>query len=229
MERHGGCEGSREEAHCWEPFTQLHGSLRMQTSALPEAIHANTSKQESEMAGVEVRGLPELLRALEQLGPKIENNIMRGALRAGMKVIELEAKRNVPEKSGELRKTVRSGVKRKKVNGKLVAYVAAGPKAKPVKGKKAAKNADHGWYAHFVEFGTAAHIIKARPPNRALAGGVAEVHHPGAAKHPFIRPAVDTHGHAAIEAVRDYVRRRLSNEHGIQTPDPGAVEPGDEN
>ena len=174
------------------------------------------------MATVEIKGMPELLAAMKQLGPKLENNVLRGALRAGVKVIELEAKRNVPKMSGELRATIRSGLKRNKVDGKLVAYVAVGPKEKPNKGKKAAKNADDGWYAHFVEYGTAAHLIKARSPNKELAIGVAQVQHPGAIKKPFMRPAMDTHGQAAIEAARDYVRKRLATKHGIHLPDPEA-------
>lgn len=180
------------------------------------------------MAKVEVKGMPELLAALEQLGPKIENNVLRGALRAGMKVIELEAKRNVSVVSGELQRTIRSGVKRKRVNGRLVAYVAAGPKEKPVKGKKAAKNANDGWYAHFVELGTASHLIKAKPPNKTLAIGPAEVMHPGATKKPFIRPAVDSKGQEALEAARDYVKTRLSKKYGIEMADPNAVDQDDE-
>ena len=176
------------------------------------------------MANVEIKGVPQLLAALERLGPKIENNVMRGALRAGMKVIELEAKRNVSVVSGELKRTIRSGVKRKRVNGKLVAYVSAGPKEKPVKGKKAAKDANDGWYAHFVEFGTASHIIKARPPNKTLAIGPAEVMHPGAPKKPFLRPAVDSKGQEALAAARDYVKKRLSKKYGVDIPD---EEPGD--
>jgi hypothetical protein len=71
-----------------------------------------------------------------------------------------------------------------------------------------------------VEHGTAAHIIRARPPNKMLAIGVAAVHHPGAKKRPFLRPAMDAQGQAAIERMREYIRTRLATKHGIDVPAP---------
>jgi HK97 gp10 family phage protein len=162
--------------------------------------------------GLKITGLAELKRALEQLPVKMENNILRGALRAGAKVLATEAKANVHSISGDLAASIRYGCKTQLQSGKLVATVSAG------KAKKGKKN--KAFYADMVERGTAAHIIKARKPNRMLAIGVAQVQHPGSQKKPFMRPALDQHGQAAVERVREYIRERLANKHGIEVPAP---------
>lgn len=164
------------------------------------------------MSDVQIKGLAELNAALQQLPSKIEANIMRGAIRAGAKVIAKEARENVHNVSGLLAGSVRFGAKLDKVEGKVQGYVRAGGRAK--KGKHSA------FYAAMVENGTAAHVIKAKAPNRMLAVGVAKVEHPGSRKAPFMRPAMDQHHSAALEAVREYIRNRLSTKHGIEVPAP---------
>jgi HK97 gp10 family phage protein len=164
----------------------------------------------------EVKGLVELKRALDDLPNKIQNNIMRGAMRAGAKVLAEEAARNIHSVSGTLADSIRVSTRMK--GDTVVGRVVVGDKGK--KGRASA------FYARFVEFGTAAHVIKARAPNRMLAVGVAQVQHPGARKKPFLRPALDSKGRDAVEAMREYVRRRLSTKHGIEVPAP--LEPGDE-
>ena len=174
------------------------------------------------MGDVKIKGLAELQAALAQLPVKMENNILRGALRAGMKVIATDARRRVSVVSGELRDTIRSNCRPDKRIGKLVAYVKAGP----VEGtsRKDAK----GWYAGWVEYGTAAHLIKVRPPGKALAVGVAQVQHPGSRKKPFLRPAFDTKKGEALEVIREYIRKRLALKHGIDVPGPDSGEREDD-
>jgi HK97 gp10 family phage protein len=162
--------------------------------------------------GLKITGLAELHRALQQLPVKVENNILRGALRAGAKVLASQAKENIHTVSGDLAASIRYGCKTQLQSGKLVATVSAG------KAKKGQKN--KAFYAHMVEHGTAAHVIKARKPNRMLAIGVAQVQHPGSQKRPFMRPALDQHGQAAVERVREYIRARLLLKHGIDVPEP---------
>lgn len=164
------------------------------------------------MSDVQIKGLAELQKALDQLPAKIEANIMRAALRAGAKVIANEARQNVNSVSGDLAASVRFGAKIDRRDGRVEAYIRAGGKA-----KKSGKNA---FYAHMVERGTAAHIIKARPPNKMLAIGYAQVQHPGSRKKPFMRPAMDTQAQSAVAAVGEYIRGRLSSKHGIDVPAP---------
>lgn len=164
------------------------------------------------MADTTIKGLAELQAAMDQLPAMLEANILRGAMRAGAKVIAAEAKRNVHSVSGDLAASVRFGASLRKSEGKLTAYVRAGGRGK--------KNRRAAFYANMVELGTAAHVIKARPPNKMLAIGVAQVKHPGSQKKPFLRPALDMQHQAAVERMREYIRTRLALKHGINVPAP---------
>ncbi len=141
---------------------------------------------------------------LSALPEKIEKNIMRGALRAGAKVIMDEAKRNVPIKSGDLRKSLRLSTNSKK--GVVTATVKAGSKK--------------AYYWRFVEFGTAAHVIHAKKDGALVFGGIFSklaLHH-GARAKPFMRPALDTQANVAIQAVGDTIKKRLTKE-GVNASD----------
>jgi HK97 gp10 family phage protein len=153
-----------------------------------------------------ITGGDELLAQLQDLPAKIERNVMRGALRAGAKMIADEAKQLCPvgtdvpkgHVQGALRDSIRVSVK---VSGGLItASVKAG-------------NAQ-AFYAHMVEFGTARHFIK--PKNRKslfVAGLLREsVDHPGAKKKPFMRPAADGAASQAVDAIVQYLQNRIPNE-----------------
>jgi len=152
---------------------------------------------------VHVKGLAELQQFLDQVPPKIEANIMRGALRAGMNVVKPVAKANIHSVSGQLAAGLAVGTQHKGsvVIGRLVA-----------RGK-------HAFIARWVEFGTAAHLIKARFGRSLNLGGVfaKSARHPGAAPHPFLRPALDTQAQAAVIAAGEYIKDRLSTKHGLDT------------
>lgn len=170
------------------------------------------------MSSNTVKGLADLKRAMAELPAKIEANMMRGAMRAGGKVIAEAAKASVNSVSGELAQSIAVGTRLK--GGQAVCTVTAG---KPT--KSGGKTKRLGWYAHIVEGGAKAHVIKARR-GKLLAIGVKKVNHPGAKARPFMRPALDTQGLAAVEAVREYLRKRLATKHGIDVPAP--LEEGDE-
>jgi HK97 gp10 family phage protein len=139
----------------------------------------------------EVKGLKELFDALEQVPAKLENNILRGAIRAGSKPIVEEARRRAPVlKSldprrvfGALAKSIRARAVRMR-GGLLMGGVVAGGAA--TVGRGADKVQAEPFYARFVEFGTAKN-----PPQA------------------FLRPAVDTRVPAAIDATADYIRGRV--------------------
>lgn len=170
---------------------------------------------------VHVKGLAALQKALDELPAKIEANIMRAAMAAGARVIANRAKEIAPleanppglhayKKSlgwspGELRRSIRVTSRAKA--GRVTATVRAGNKL--------------AYYAHMVEFGTAAHLIKARKGGVLFFGGktVKQVMHPGARKNPFMRIAMDAEAQRALVAVGERVRRRL-NAQGINVPDP---------
>lgn len=148
--------------------------------------------------GFDIAGLDELNRILQELPAKIEANILRGAARAGQKVILEAAKANVPVKSGALRDSLR--IKTRIRKGEVTATLVAGNKV--------------AFYAHMVEFGTARHLIKPKKAKSLFFAGLARkvIDHPGAEQKPFMRPAIDSAAPQAIEAFRDYVATRLPKE-----------------
>lgn len=168
-----------------------------------------------------VKGLSDLQKALDTLSDKIHNNIMRGALRSGAKVFRDHAKAICPVEAsgafskykaslgwtpGELQRSIRLSARL--AGGAVVAKVTAG-------NKKA-------YYAHMVEFGTAAHWIKPDNAKSLFFGGHShkEIYHPGARKNPFMRITFDAHSREAVEQVGGYVRARLTKD-GINIPDSG--------
>jgi len=142
---------------------------------------------------------------LQQLPVKVERNIMRAAMRAGANVFKAAATHGVPVDDGALKASIRVTTRSK--NGAVYASVKAGGRAAP--------------HWHWVEFGTAAHKIKAKPQHALSFGGttVREVDHPGAKPHPFMRPAFDAAAAAAIAAAAAKIRQRLTKE-GINVPTP---------
>lgn len=165
------------------------------------------------MADVTVKGLSELQTFLDQLPAKLEANIMRGALRAGMKPIQAAAKAKVPRKTG----TLADGLKiyTKVSNGKVIARLRATGK--------------DGFLAYWFEYtGARAHEIK--PKNRRsmfIAGIFSElVQHPGFKPKPFLRPALDEQAQAAVIAAGEYIKNRLATKEGLDTS--GIMIEGDE-
>jgi HK97 gp10 family phage protein len=149
------------------------------------------------MTDINVSGLKELQAFL-----------MRGALRSGCKPILEQAKSNVPVKSGELRDTLRISSSIKKQDGKVTASVKAG-------GKYRGKDA---YYARWIEYtGAQPHSITGR---LFVNGGVyTRVSHPGFSAKPFMRPALDTRANDAVMAAGEYIKKRLSTKHGLDTSD----------
>ena len=173
------------------------------------------------MSEQSVTGLAELQQFLDQLPAKLEKNVLRGAMRAGAKVQLERARQLVPVGppgtenariyggyAGALRDSLRISTT---VRGSTV-------KATVKAGGKTRGGADV-YYAHMVEFGTAAHFIKPKNRKSLFFAGLARevINHPGAKKHPFMRPALDATVQAAVQAVGAYIRKRLTKE-GIEVP-----------
>jgi len=150
--------------------------------------------------------------------------LLRGAGRAGAKVIADEAKDRV------ISDEVRSGIKvaTKAEDGRIIAKVQ-------VKGKFA-------FIAPWLEYGTDPHFISVddsqrggmsvrKVNERVKAGSLviggnfvgSTVHHPGARPHPFLRPALDTKENEARNAAQHYINSRVGRT-GIK----GGPEAGDD-
>jgi len=155
------------------------------------------------MADQNIKGLDELLKFMDQLTPKIEANVARGALRAGMNVVKPIARSNIHNVSGELSRGLKVGTRRR---GSLV---TSNLKA----------TGKHRSIAHLVEFGTRAHNIAAKAKGWLSFMNIfrKEIHHPGARPRPFLRPALDAMQTPAVVAVAEYMKNRLATKHGLDT------------
>jgi HK97 gp10 family phage protein len=151
-----------------------------------------------------ITGADDLSKALMALAPKVEKNILRGAVRAGSVVIQKEAQARAPvlqspdprRKAGTLKNAIKvrgSKVVQGKVvvGGVVVRPLTAGQiaKFKARSGSAGANNPNDPFYANFVEFGT----VKMAP-------------------RPFMRPALSSKAQSAIDTVAQYTRDRLDAE-----------------
>lgn len=174
---------------------------------------------------MQVTGLAELHKTLQSLPTQIETNILRGALREGLKVIEQDAKARAPVKDGALRESIKIRFKRQRLKkaGMAVMQVVAGGKA--------------AWYAHLIEYGTASYytgkgktvgkpyMIRAKDStgkelSNPLKKGALRIGakmanqaiHPGIKPQPFMRPAADLLSGKALDEFTRYVQKRLPKE-----------------
>ena len=155
------------------------------------------------MSNVHIKGGAELNKFLQQLPAKIEQSVLRGALRAGANVVMAEAKANVPVDSGQLRDGLKVSTSSRR--GRVTAKVKATGK--------------HAFIAPWLEYGTAAHKITAKKGKGLFFGGlfVKGVQHPGSRPKPFMRPALDGRAQDAVVAAAQYMKRRLATKNGLDT------------
>lgn len=154
-----------------------------------------------------VTGLADLQKFLDQLAPTMEAKYMRGALRAGMKVVRPVAQGMIHSVSGMLARGLKIG---SRLKGHVVtAYMRA--------------TGEHASVAIWLEYGTAAHVISGRVSGWLAFSGVfrKRVEHPGFRARPFMRPALDTQASAAVVAVGNYLKRVLATKQGFLT---GSIE-----
>lgn len=153
---------------------------------------------------VSLSGFHELEKRLKDLPARIGGKILARAVIAGAGVIRDEAKRLCPKNEGTLAKSIRATRKKGTKQGEIVYLI------KPGRGKKA-----NAWYAHLIEFGTAAHIIRAKKKKVLAANGTVYgkvVRHPGTHPRPFLRPAFDTKWREAIEKIRERLGQGIMKE-----------------
>ena len=160
------------------------------------------------MVDVPVQGLAELDALLKTLPSRVEANILRGAVRAGQKVVADKAKAEVPEDTGDLKRSIRVKTDfRAARRGYVRADVVAGNAA--------------AWYAGLIEFGTAPfysgpgttstrapYVVKpTRREGARDSGGV--LREAGTHPQPYMGPAAELLDGPALNAFVAYVQRRL--------------------
>jgi HK97 gp10 family phage protein len=146
-----------------------------------------------------ITGLDALSAQLSQLPLNIQKKLLRGALRAGLKITLKQARESIHSVSGDLAGSLRISTRAAK-NGDVVATLKAGSK--------------QAFYAHMVEFGTAAHVIEASGAKAVSFNGqtFSKVEHPGSQQKPFMRPALDaaaTSNSDVFKAVAAYLAPKI--------------------
>lgn len=149
---------------------------------------------------VHVKGLAELQEVLNQVPPKIERNVLRTGLRAGMNVVLPVAQANIHSRSHELAGSLKIGTRAQ--GGVVTGYVKTDL-----------------FYSRFVETGTGPHTITAHNRKGLAVGGLffQSVRHPGAKPHAFMRPALDSQAQPAVVAMAEAVKERLATKEGLDS------------
>lgn len=157
------------------------------------------------MAGdtTHVKGLKALNDLLQTLPVKIERNVLRGSLRAGMNVVKPVAQANARKASGLYAAGLKVGTRAR--GGQVTASLKATGK--------------HAHLGPWLEFGTRPHRIVAKDSGGLSFGGIfaRSVQHPGARPFPHMRPALDSQAPAAVVAAAEYMKKRLATKNGLDT------------
>lgn len=137
-------------------------------------------------------------QALEKLPDAIQQKVVVGATRKATSVIAKEAKDNVPERTGLLKKSI--GVAKAKKKDTPLHHVKffVVPKSKILFSKKVTladggtgklKVQANAYYAHMVEYGTKNMVAQ-----------------------PYLRPAMESKADEAVKAFQDYAIKRVDKE-----------------
>jgi HK97 gp10 family phage protein len=176
--------------------------------------------------GIDVRieGVEAMRDTLRALGPKLERNYYRKALRQAGKVLIEEAKARVAVRGepygGTLKRSLSVAVERNRRTKELEAVLQPSRINKVVKTERGEVNIVPRNYAHLVEYGAGPHRLgkgyssRASKAGRALqilTGGGGAMH-PGAKAQPFLRPALDAKGNDAAERVAKVLADALKKE-----------------
>ena len=167
-----------------------------------------------------LKGGLDLNAFLAALPENLEQNVLRGALKAGANVIADRAREMC--RSEEVRETIKTISRTAKniVTAKIQTKGEAAFKAPWL---------EHGTDPHFITVDddvrggrTVRKINKDAKKGSLVIGGMfvgTTVHHPGARPYPFMRPAADTGEGAAIEAIGAHIAMKMTKA-GIETPVP---------
>lgn len=166
---------------------------------------------------VSLSGVPELMAAIKNALQNHKPQEVRKALRPAGQMIVAEAKRNAPVSkrphtfttaAGE-KVTIQPGNLQRSIQilpvfRKLPYMVYVGPK---VARRNAAKASVNAYYAHFVEYGTAAHNVGYKGKYVEAKGG----QHPGSTMKPYMRPALDSVGNQAVQRAMEDIAKLIES------------------
>lgn len=176
---------------------------------------------------IPVKGLKELDAFLSALPMNMQKGAYRAALTAAAAPIRDEARALAPRgQTGLLARAIRTGSPRQNQDGSFSVKIS-------LTGNR------HAFLGLFAEYGVKPHYIastgkgqgrvavrKAVESGKKI-GGVMKIgedfvsgviRHPGAAAHPFLRPALDTKADAAVKAFADRIRAYIEGKTGFAAP-----------
>lgn len=149
------------------------------------------------MSEVNVKGLAELQKFLDQLPAKVERNILRSSLRQGANVIKAAAVQQLAANGS-------------KITGKLAKGLKVSTRAKGGRATASVKaKGQHAHIAHWLEYGVAAHGVKKGAKRKSGKYQDGKLH-PGFDAKPFFRPALDSQAGAAVKAVGETIKVLLT-------------------
>jgi HK97 gp10 family phage protein len=164
---------------------------------------------------LDISSLKSLIKSMEEIDKKVRNKALKDALKEGRKIYLKAARGNVPTKYKILKKAL--GFRERFKFAKGFAYSIIGPKrraGKTIDGK----NRIPTKYAHFVEYGTAAHSIKKNSRTGKGVLGFAKrlilsfggaYRHPGAAPNPFLRKSWDQNKSSVLSAMEKILKSAI--------------------
>lgn len=139
------------------------------------------------MVDVKVTGVDDLLKNLKTFPIKFQKSVATGAIRAGAAAINKEAKLNVSEDEGDLKKSL--SVVKRKTKDKSIIYFSVVPKSKLLHKIQDTKDEKHYNYGGHIEFGNS-----------------------NMPAQPYLRPAFEKKGKEAIEIAKNYMKKRIDKE-----------------
>lgn len=149
-------------------------------------------------SGVNLEGGEELLKRLAALGGDVKKAV-RGATRAGAKVMQTAAETNARAVSGQ--------------SGKHTRILSSARKATSVEFRIGPTKKK--FFMQFFEVGVMPHEITGAPLVFEGANGlvvIGGVHHPGMPAQPWLRPAFDATREPAIAAVGEALRQAIEEQ-----------------
>jgi len=152
-----------------------------------------------------VKGLSKLNDFLQSVPAKVERNVLRGGLRAGINVVLPVARENAPKDTGEMARGMKVSTNAKK--GTVIAKIKL--------------TGRHAFLGPWLEYGTAAHKIVPKDGGWLFFGGTFAkgIEHPGIRPRPFMGPALYKQAGPAVVAAAEYMKKRLATKHGLDTSD----------
>lgn len=169
---------------------------------------------------IRITGLQELNQALVKLAADVQTKYLRGAVAAGARVIRDAAVRNVPVRSGKLRRAIYSKWIREASGQERQLFLVSVRRGKQFqsrtrqtkRGKTVTTKDNDAYYWTWIEFG---HV--AAGPERIRGGSARRERARQSLRtagrfvppRPFLRPAFEANKTAAIEAVREELAKRI--------------------